>query len=281
MDWLNVGDFLIGLIIGLIVGLIPTGRAALKDHLRRRRFKPLFGNPGTACIVVPVHRDETTDRYPSVYRMVKAETMMAALRLQGHLQQLGWEVAIRPTEDSDKALLKRCAKSTMFFLGSTRIRTPVTRLFKELKSDFSFENRELIVEDEKSGEQKSKILPTIVDKTGAGEWSSPMDKVVHANADVGLVIKANNEECPGRSVFWLAGIHAIGTWGATEFLCSDEGLREILSRVGSRNFSAVVRTEYTRLEDQAHREPSRFLNVTKYELELPPRDFPRRRGGSH
>jgi hypothetical protein len=249
MDWLSLADFLIG-ITGLIIGLSPTGFGFLKDHVRREKFRRLFGAPNSACIVIPTHADYTIGKVPRIHRMLKVETAMAAIRLRDHLQQLGWKVEIMRSTDSG-IVLDRCRKSTMFFLGSTRATRVAVELFGELESAFSFEEhdgRPFIGEKSKTGKTIS-------------EFFSPMDE--GGDADQGLVIKASNRYCPGHKVFWLAGIHAIGTWGATEFLCANEGLHEILSHVGSEDFAAVIQTKFSGL-----------LKVTGFVVELTPRIFP-------
>lgn len=267
---MNLLNSIIGL-IGLGVGLLPMIIWAVRRFSMKRKYERVFGSPDAAFVVIPAHFDPTS----RTYRMVKMETTMAAIKLRDQLKQLGWQVKIEkvhveenPKECSSESMNRikeKCKESTMFFLGSTRVTPVATTLVPELNSEFQFldSDRPKIVEIQKKRDNEGKESQNTL-----AQYSSSIDqdKETEHGFDHGLVIKVSNPHSRrSRSVFWLAGIHAIGTGGTTEYVCSKEGVQEIVSHVGSKNFATIVKTEFSGL-----------LNITNFEAVVKPRYFPKR-----
>jgi hypothetical protein len=248
-------------ILAIAASLLSSRETEDVQERKRQEYERLFGSPGTACIVFPVHRDSKTGQRPLIHWLVRVEVAMAFVRLRSLLEQLGWRIDVKHSEER-KVLGEKGSKSVTFFLGSTRATTVSIDLFPELGSEFSFGNDPArLVERRKAKDGNDREIEVTL-----AEYLSPMDQ--GENADHGLIIKASKPDCPDYSVFWLAGIHAVGTWGATEFLCSEEGLKEILDHVGSKDFTTVVETRF--------RDPLRLLRV---DVKMTPRPFLGGRGG--
>ena len=201
MDCLDLGNFITSLvstsIVSLVLGLSPTIIRTLRRASVKRNARMLFGKPGSACIVVPVRDDPTTDRR----RMLTAEAAMARQRLRDHLLRLGWEVNLEYSRNVE-VIKEYCKSSTMFFLGSTRAYSVMIDLFEELKSDFTFE-------DTAEG-------PRIFERDGA-IYSSPKDQNAKVRADYGLLIKIDNHFCPEKKYFGWLGYMGSGPWERQSF----------------------------------------------------------------
>ena len=79
----------------------------------------------------------------------------------------------------------------------------------------------------------------ITDRVTGQRFVSPMDEPTPLNADVAYVGRVRFDD--NRSLFLVAGVHAIGSLGAVHYLTSHLGT--IYEQVGTRNFSMVVASE--------------------------------------
>lgn len=73
-------------------------------------------------------------------------------------------------------------------------------------------------------------------------YGSPADDEQPQDADIAYVAR---HQLGGRTVVHIAGIHGIGSLGATRYLT--EQLAEVFARTGDTSFSLAVRTDYENL----------------------------------
>lgn len=100
----------------------------------------------------------------------------------------------------------------------------------------------------------------IVDRTDGQEFRSPLDQEEPEDADVAYLARLTIPD-RSRTVIVIAGVHAIGSFGVATYLADAERLRQLHRVVGTKPFSAVVRSTFVR-------EP---LAITDTHLLLQPR----------
>jgi hypothetical protein len=86
---------------------------------------------------------------------------------------------------------------------------------------------------------------SITDRTSGRVHSSPIDADPAADRDIAYVARLPRPG-GGQPIVVIAGIHAIGSLGAATFLTDATNLRTLYRTVGSRPFSMVVESQFSR-----------------------------------
>lgn len=76
-----------------------------------------------------------------------------------------------------------------------------------------------------------------------GKFPSEPDNGNPIKKDYAIVLKCNNPFSGNNKVLLIAGNHGAATDGATKYLVSSKGVREIAKKIGDDDFLAIIRIE--------------------------------------
>jgi hypothetical protein len=86
---------------------------------------------------------------------------------------------------------------------------------------------------------------TITDRESGQAYASPIDDDAAADRDFAYVARLPRPGS-GASLVVIAGIHAIGSLGASRYLADPTNLRRLHRAVGARPFSMIVESQFSR-----------------------------------
>ncbi len=101
--------------------------------------------------------------------------------------------------------------------------------------------------------------PWILNRDTGHRYESPLDAPSPEPKDYSLIAKFGGSEA-GRFRYVLAGIRAIGTWGAASFLTDPKSLRGLAAVVGEQAFAAMIQVKF---------DPERH-DLVSWKVVLPP-----------
>ena len=198
------------------------------------------GEGNDYVIISPYHKDPASNKY----RYVKHEDISAARRLERFLTKYGYNVKMKRSVDS---LNDEEKSSNIIIAGSSRTNAAVKQFFPQLENQYCF--------------NASHNENYILDKQGHVRITSPMDKGI--SADFALIVKMPNPNKPQKCVYYIAGIHAIGTWAAAKYVTDTRRLRNMPSTSKKNAVVGIIEAKF-----------SGFCHISEFDDFVKPRIIP-------
>lgn len=243
-----------------------TYEDVLDDEMERTNTRAAAKIWGTHKIekylaILPSRR---TPERPIPY--IVAEDYHAILAISDHIQRLGRKIEFAFLEidaegDVKPASLVEIGEKLSNWNGGVIMLCRI--VYQAMRSRFTQLVTSAISLDRQSPNARRWVIR---DNRAQQTLTSPLDKKPAIQKDMGIIARVWDESVSGW-VFIVAGIHGIGTWGASLYLTDPATLSQLLgdlpSDVRDGDFSAVVESEY--VEDA--------LRIAHYRLYITPDRF--------
>ena len=229
---LKVGLEYLSYLVNLIVAASWSWKIG-RDLWGRRTVRRLVGKGR-----VTIHL--ATRQNSSGRRVIANEDFFAALELADFLRKNGVQCDLReipPNQDVDfeKNSVVICGPKSSEFVKS---------IYRQ-DGHYTFE----LVND----------AWVLVDQATGNHLVSPLDRNPPEEKDLAYLGRARNRG--GHPYLMLAGLHAIGSFGAVQFLSNRRNIKSLVRKAGDQDFSTILVTTFNRQK----------MKVLKAEIFLPVR----------
>jgi hypothetical protein len=237
----------IALVAGIVTILmaIPYIRNFLLSQYRRRIKRSFWDGQGSDYILI--HRTYVVqDPKYGEEQYIKHQTVSAIRLLDEFISKIGGSVRLK---NSDEPLNNSERKANIVILGSSRRNRIVEKDFPEAEKYFSFGHNsatnEFYLKNNYTG--FITVSPLSIDDSG----------------DLALIVKIPNRFEPKNRVYYLAGIHAFGTWAAAEYVTKTQYLRKIPRTTRQEGVAGVIWARYSGFYEISElREDSPFSKIS-------------------
>lgn len=201
--------------VNLALAASWTWRIA-RDSIARRSVQTFMGKGEVNIYLV-------TRIHPSGRRVIANEDFFASLELADFLRRHGLQCDLReidPSEDVDfeENSVVICGPKSSKFVQAAYEQDP----------NYGFELRD--------------DTWMLLDRATGNYLTSPLDRDPPEEKDLAYLGRASNRS--GRPYLLLAGLHAIGSYGAVRFLSDRENIRWLLRKAKQEYFSTVLVTKF-------------------------------------
>lgn len=217
--------------LSYLLNIIALGTLFYKIYIYlngKRIIKLFFGSDTEISIYIPLREWEKRNK-----SVVTSEDIIAALKLIKFFEENKVKVELKylsyDTEISlDDVAIIMCGPKSSSKIGHLYQEDPIFRFQSSDQLDQLDQLDHWIIKDMRSG----------------SEHISPIDKDSSDQRDIAYVSQRKNA---GKNITLIAGIHAAGSTGASQYLTNLKNLKHILKQSGnsSKNTSFLVSSKYS------------------------------------
>ncbi len=179
---------------------------------------------GSSSVIVHIPLRDSERNFP----IIAAEDFEAATKIATTLRSIGGNVELRMI-GVDGSISIDEDKSSVVICGPKSSKNVAELLAMDPHYGFA---------------EDSKGFWSVLDKTSNSKLGSPLDSENPTQSDLAYIGKRRMAKKSEGNFIFIAGIHALGSLGAANFISNEKNLRDLVTRTKGRSFSGVVRFDF-------------------------------------